>query len=438
MSTEKTSTASRRDFLKTSSAVTAAAVAAPFIMTSKTHAVSPGDTIKVGLVGCGGRGTGAAGNALSADPNVVITAVADIYENKAQSAVETLSSMKDAGKRVEVPKKNIFAGFDAFSGVIESGVDVVLLATPPGFRPQHMKAAVAAGKHMFIEKPMATDAPGVRSIMESTERAKEKGLGICAGFCWRYNHAERALHEQVHNGAIGDIRAMYATYNTGQLWDRTNPKDTTALQKQLRNWYYYTWLSGDFIAEQAVHAIDWMQWAMKDATPLRAIAHGGRQVRVQEQYGHINDHFEVVYEYAGGVRGFLFCRQQNNCASDNSATYYGSKGTARETGFKNEHQINDLSGERIWKYEGKRPDMYVVEHEMFYSSLRAGKPINDGDRMAKSTMCAIMGRTAAYTGQIITWDMMMKSQEQLVPENLTWDSPAPEVKVAMPGQTKFI
>ncbi len=430
---------SRRQFLKTSSVATASLAAGPAILGTKSSAASPGDTIKVGLIGAGGRGSGAASNALAADNNAVLTAVADIYEDQATRSLRNLKESKAYGERVQVDSKNVFVGFDAYQAVIDSGVDVVILATPPGFRPQHVKAAVAAGKNMFVEKPMATDAPGVRSMMASVAEAKKKKLGLCAGFCWRYNLSERALFERIHAGDIGDIRAAYCTYNTGLLWDRTNPQDTTELQRQLRNWYYYTWLSGDHYLEQAVHAVDWLCWAMKDVVPVKAIAHGGRQVRTAEKYGNIFDHFEVVYEYANGARGFLFARQQAGCANDNSGTFYGTKGTAHEQAFgPAPNHIKNFDGEMTWRYRGERPDMYVQEHKEFFASLRSGQPINDGDRMCTSTMVGILGRMAAYTGQSISYEEALNSEEKLVPDTLTWDSPAPEVRIAKPGQTKFV
>jgi predicted dehydrogenase len=434
-----TPTTSRRHFLKTSSAATAGFLSAPAILGTKSSAASPGDTIKVGLIGAGGRGSGAAGDALTADPNTVLTAIADIYPEQAQRTVANLKASNTLGERVDVPSKNIFAGFDAYKAVLESGVDVVILATPPGFRPQHVKAAVEAGKHMFVEKPMATDAPGLRSIMASVAEARKRKLGVCAGYCWRYNASERALYERIHAGDIGEIRSAYCTYNTGLLWDRTNPRDTTDLQKQLRNWYYYTWLSGDHYLEQAVHAVDWLCWAMKDIVPVKAIAHGGRQVRTAEKYGNIFDHFEVVYEYANGARGFVFARQQAGCANDNLATFYGTKGTAYEMSFgPAPNHIKDLSGEMVWRFRGDRPNMYVQEHKEFFASLRSGQPINNGDRMASSTMVGLLGRMAAYTGQSISYEEALNSQEKLVPDSLTWDSPAPVSTIAMPGQTKFV
>ena len=428
---------SRREFLKTSTATAAGLIAAPAILGTRASAASPGDELRVGLIGCGGRGSEAAMNALRGDKNAVLTAIADIYEENIESKIPHMLKDEELGRRVKLEKKNRFVGLDAYKAVLDSGVDVVILATPPGFRPLHMKAAVEAGKHMFVEKPMATDAPGVRSIMESVAEAKKRKLAVCAGFCWRYSSPQRALYEKIHNGEIGEVMAMYATYNTGFLWDRSSPSDVTPLQKQLRMWYYYTWLSGDHLCEQAIHAIDWMQWAKKDVVPVKAIAHGGRQVRTAPKYGNIFDHFEVVYEYADGTRGFLFTRQQAGCANDNSAVYYGTKGTARDLAFSGAMTL-DPKGERTWRYTGPKPVMYDVEHAEFFASIRSGNLVNNGDRMATSTMVGIMGRMAAYTGQEITYEQALASKEKLVPDNLTWDSPAPEVKVAMPGQTKFV
>jgi myo-inositol 2-dehydrogenase / D-chiro-inositol 1-dehydrogenase len=430
-------TSTRRDFLKTSTATTAGLLAGPAILGTKSSAASPGDELRVGLIGCGGRGSEAAMNALRGDPNAVLTAVGDLYASTIDSKLNAMRDNEELSRRVKVEKKNQFVGLDAYKAVLDSGVDVVILATPPGFRPQHMKAAVEAGKHMFVEKPMATDAPGVRSLMESVARAKERKLAVCAGFCWRYSSPQRALYEKIHQGEIGQVTAMYATYNTGFLWDRSNPSDVTPLQKQLRMWYYYTWLSGDHLCEQAIHAIDWLQWVKKDVVPVKCMAHGGRQVRTAPKYGNIFDHFEVVYEYADGTRGFLFTRQQAGCANDNSAVYFGTEGVGRDLGFSGTRILGGKN-EIKWRYEGPKPVMYDVEHAEFFASIRSGKLINDGDRMITSTMVGIMGRMAAYTGQEITYEQAVNSQEKLVPDNLTWDSPAPEVKVAIPGQTPFV
>jgi predicted dehydrogenase len=427
---------SRRTFLKTSTAAAiGSAISGPLIMGTKSSAASPGDTIKVGMVGCGGRGSGAAQQALNADKNVILTSMGDAFNDRLQSSLKSLKADGEVGDRVQVKPENCFIGLDAYQKVIDSGVDLVILTTPPGFRPMHLKAAIEANKHVFCEKPMATDAPGVRSVMETVAEAKRRKLAIVAGFCWRYNLAERAGFEQIHNGAIGDIRTIYGTYNTGSLWSRPRQAGWTDLEWQIRNWLYFTWLSGDHLVEQAVHTVDKMAWAMKDEPPIKAIAHGGRQVRTAAEYGHIFDHFEVVYEYPNDVHGFIFCRQQANCANDNSDTILGTKGVARILGFKS---VPVVKGETNWKYQGPRPDMYQVEHNELFASIRKGEPINNGVRMASSTMLAIMGRMAAYTGKEITWDEALSSQESLRPEKLDWDAPLEVPEVAIPGKTKFI
>src|ERR1043166_3781431 len=434
--TQKELSTSRRTFLKTSTAAAlGGALSGPLILGTKSSAASPGDTIKVGLIGCGGRGSGAAKQALNADKNVILTSMGDAFQDRLKSSLDALKTDPEVGEKVNVKPDNCFIGLDACQKVLESGVDVVILATPPGFRPAHLKAAIAADKHVFCEKPMATDAPGVRSVLETVEEAKRRKRAIVAGFCWRYNLAERAGFEQIHNGAIGDIRTIYGTYNTGSLWSRPRKPGWSDLEWQIRNWLYFTWLSGDHLVEQAVHTVDKMAWAMKDEPPIKAIAHGGRQVRTAPEYGHIYDHFEVVYEYPDDVHGFIFCRQQANCANDNSDTILGTKGVARILGFKS---VPLVKGETRWKYSGPRPDMYQVEHNELFASIRKGEPINDGVRMARSTMLAIMGRMAAYTGKEITWEEALNSKENLQPERIAWDIALPVPPVATPGKTNFI
>jgi len=424
----------RRQFLKTS-ALLGSALLAPNILPSRANAAEDGPVLKVGLVGCGGRGTGAAGEALAADKNVVLTALADVFEEKLMASLEILRQQAPA--KVKVEPDHCFVGLDAYQKLIDSGVDVVLLATPPGFRPVHLKAAVAAGKHIFCEKPVATDAPGVRSVLETVAEAQKKKLSLVAGFCWRYNLAERALYERVHAGDIGDVRAVYGTYYTGAVRSMPpaseRPAGMSDLEWQLRNWYNFNWLSGDSLVEQAVHAVDWMLWAFKDQHPEKAVAVGGRQI--PSEGGNIFDHFEVNYEFSGGARGFLGSRQQAGCANDNSATIFGTKGDGRVLGFGG---VPWIKGEKPWNYQGPRPNMFQVEHDELFASIRSGQPINNGARMANTTLAAIMGRMAAYTGQEITWDMALNSKESLVPDKLTWKTPIPVPSWAMPGKTKFV
>jgi predicted dehydrogenase len=429
---------SRRQFLKTSSvAALGGAFASPLAVTQSASAArSGGGTLKVGLVGCGGRGTGAAAQALSTGEDVVLTAMADAFEERVQSSRKRLRDNEQFGSRVKVPNEACFVGLDGYQKVIDSGVDVVLLATPPGFRPQHLQAAVEAGKHIFCEKPMATDAPGVRSVLKSAAKAKEKNLALVAGFCWRYHFARRAFYEQVHQGAIGDIRAVYATYLTGPVKPMppasTRPAGMGDVEWQMRNWYNFTWLSGDGLVEQACHSVDKIAWAMKDVPPLKAVGNGGRQFPNHE--GNIFDHIDVFYEYPDGVRAFMAQRQSTGCHSDNSDYVMGADGVGTIKGW------NDpvITGKNKWRYRGPKGNMYQIEHDELFASIRNGKPINDGIWMAHSSLMAIMGRMAAYTGQEITWEQAMNSQLKLVPDNLTWDMDLPIRPMAMPGRTEFV
>lgn len=429
--------ATRRAFLKTT-AFAAATIAAPAILPGKLLAAENQPTLRIGLIGCGGRGTGAAGNALRADANVTLVAMGDVFPDQIEKSLKALRSEAELAPKVQVTQARCFTGFDAYQKVIESGVDVVLLTTPPGFRPLHLKAAVAAGKHVFCEKPMAVDAPGVRSVIATAAEAKEKKLSLVAGFCYRYNNGVRALMEQIHNGAIGEIRAIHTAYNTGGLWSKPRQEGWTDMEWQIRNWMYFTWLSGDHITEQAVHNLDKMSWMMKDVPPERCMAIGGRQARTAPEYGHIFDHFGVVYEYAAGVRAFHFCRQQSNTTPDNSDYVMGAAGVAQIVrSFSGPYVIR---GKNNWRFqeEQKARDMYQNEHNELFAAIRSGKPINDGPWMAQSTMLAVMGRLAAYTGQVITWEEALNSQENLFPEKLTWDAPLSVPPVAIPGFTKLL
>ena len=420
---------SRRDFLKTSAVLAGAAAATHLAIPSNVHAGGD-DLIKVGLIGCGGRGCGAADQAVKAGPNIQLTAIGDVFPDHLASAQRTLK--KDLGDKYAVPEKNCFSGFDAYKEVIGSGVDVVLLTTPPHFRPLHFQAAIEAGKHTFVEKPVAVDAPGVRSILETVKKAKEKNLAVVSGLCWRYHHAKRETFAKVHEGAIGDILAMQCTYNTGYLRCYKREKDWSDMEYQLRNWWYYTWLSGDHNVEQHIHSLDKMAWAMKDEFPEKAFGVGGRQVRTEEVYGHIFDHHAVVYEFKNGVKAFSMCRQQENTDNEIKDFLFGTKGVC-------DVMAHSITGANPWRHRSNKKDpddMYQNEHNELFASIRSGKPINDGERMAKSTLMAILGRMASYTGKVITWDKAMASTEDLSPSKYEWGSlPFPEV--ARPGITKF-
>ena len=428
MSGVKRDSASRRGFLKTA----AGAAAAPGLL----QAADADQAIKVGLVGCGGRGSGAAAQALQADDYAVLTAVADIDRGQIDKSLAAIEGRHEGKNKVRVDKDRQFLGLDAFQKVIDSDVDVVLFATPPGFRPMHIKAAVEAGKHVFCEKPMAVDAPGTRSVLETVRLSREKKLSLVAGFCWRYNNSLTAIMERVHNGSIGSLVAYYATYYTNPVkpmppaYER--PIGMSDVEWQIRNWYNFVWLSGDGLVEQAVHSADKIAWVMRDEPPESCAAVGGRQIPAQD--GNIFDHFEVNYLYPNGVRAFLGCRQIVGCHNENSDYILGSEGRA----LIGRGMLPTIEGETNWVFSGRQNNMYQEEHDVLFRSIRRGEPVNDGERMATSTMLAIMGRMAAYSGRQITWEEAMQSEERRFPEKLSWNMAYDPPPLARPGQTEFV
>ncbi len=427
----------RRQFLKSSSAAfLGSALVSPLGFPNISSGAPTSDKLKIGFIGCGGRGTGAAAQALKADSNVELHAMGDVFADRIEQSLESLQ--KEAPDKINVTPERRFVGLDAYQKVIASGVDVVLLTTPPGFRPLHIKAAVEAGKHIFTEKPMAVDGPGVRSVLASLAEARKKKLAVVDGFVWRYSQGHRATYKKIQDGALGGITSLYSCYNAGQTtkhdkWNRENCQ--TDLEWTLRRWYFFTWLSGDHIVEQAVHSIDKMLWAMNDEPPLKAIAHGGRQVRTGAEEGHIFDHFAVVYEWANGVKGFHFCRQQNYCAAGTTDTIFGTKGVCD---IVSSRRLMVIKGANPWRYEGRPDEPYQTEHDEMYASIRAGALLHTGDRMINSTLMAILGRMAAYTGQEITWEQALNSTEVLMPPDLDWNMRLPVPAVALPGKTKFV
>lgn len=427
--TNSQSSQARRDFLATS----AAAIGASLATTLVAPAVHAGgsETLKIGLVGCGGRGTGAAKDALGADPNVKLVALGDMFRDRLE---QSRNQLKGVGpEKMAVDDDHSFVGIDAYKQVIDSGVDVVLLCSPPHFRPAHLKYAVEKGKHVFAEKPVAVDAPGVRSVLATCAEAKNKNLSIVSGLCWRYHPAMRETVQRVLDGDVGRIVSLQCNYNAGGLWLHARHPDWSDMEWQLRNWLYFTWLSGDHNVEQHVHSLDKMAWVMGDTYPVRAMGLGGRQARVQPEYGHIFDHHAVCYEFANGVRCHSYCRQQQGAANDVSDWVFGTDGTASLI----EHSIK---GSKPWKFraqKGQKLDMYQEEHNALFASIRSGNPINNGDYMTKSSLMAIQGRMATYTGQVITWDQALNSQEDLTPASYEFGS-LPTAPVAIPGVTKFV
>ncbi len=422
--------ATRRDFLRGSTIATAAAGLSAGLAVPLVHAAGS-STIKVGLVGCGGRGTGAAEQALTADSNARLVAMADAFQDRLDEHLSILKG-SEVASRVDVPKDRQYTGFDGYKHVIDQ-VDLVLLTTPPHFRPIHLAYAVQKGVHAFVEKPMAVDGPGLRAFLQACKEAKAKNLSLVNGFCWRYDGPRRETMKQVFDGQIGKVVAIETTYNSQGVWDPRKTRDqcTSDMVYQMRNWYYYCWLSGDHIAEQAVHGLDTMGWVMGDKPPIRCWGVGGRQSRTDPKYGNIWDHFSVVYEYPESVRGYHHCRHWVNTPTQVKDYVLGTKGTADVFG-------HTISGENRWRYRGSRTkrDMYQVEHDEMFAAIRAGKPINNGEQAAQSTLLALMGRTAAYTGRVITPEMILNSKEDLSPPKYEF-GPLAVSPIPVPGVTKF-
>lgn len=425
----------RRKFLRNTSAGVASLVAAPYVARGQGDA-SP---IKVGLVGCGGRGSGAASQALNADKGAVLWSMGDAFEDRLNGSLKRFQEgAKGKAGQVQVPAERRFVGMDAFRQVIDSGVDVVLLATPPGFRPQHLRAAVEAGKHVFCEKPMAVDAPGVRSVMESAQIAKAKGRCLVSGFCWRYSTSRREAFERVLGGDIGDLRAYYATYYTGPVKpmrpESARPDGMGDVEWQVRNWYNFAWTGGDSLVEQAVHSVDKVSWAMGDQPPIAAVANGGR-TRPNHK-GNIFDHFSVVYEYPNGVLGLLSSRQIPSCFNENADYIVGENGRCVINGGR--VALENAKGRNMWRFRSSEDNnMYQEEHDTLFAAIRKGETVNDGDWMATSTMLAILGRMAAYTGQRVTWEDALQSTTDLAPDHLAFEDRFDPGPVPQPGVTKF-
>jgi predicted dehydrogenase len=418
---------SRRTFFGYSSAAATSLVLAQAVRSRAQE----GSTLRVGLVGCGGRGTGAAENALKADNNVKLVAMADAFEDRLNSSLEVLKK-RDVADKLDVSEENRFVGFDAYKEVIKRA-DVILLTTPPHFRPMHIKAAVEAGKHIFAEKPCAVDAQGVRSVLADCERARQKGIAVVSGLCLRYHAPYRELMKRVHAGDIGKIVTMQANDFRGPIWVKPRQPGQSEMEYQMRNWYYFTWLSGDFNVEQHVHMLDLCSWAMKDEYPVSALGTGGRQVRTGPEYGNIYDHHSVIYDYKDGARLFANCRQQAGCAGDISATIVGTKGLAYFSS-RGSYLLTD----RRERFAGESENMYQVEHDELFAGVRKNDLLNNGDYMAKSTLLAILGRMATYTGQKVTWEQAMNSAEDLTPSSYEWNATPPPSEIAIPGMTKLV
>jgi predicted dehydrogenase len=417
------STPSRRDFLKSSAALGAAAFLAP--LPKANFFVGGSDKLKVGAIGCGGRGSGAIADILQAVPGKVeIVALADAFKDRIDGCRGWLKEEHE----ITIPEDRCFVGLDAYKALLATDVDLVILATSPGFRPLHIEAAAAAGKHIFAEKPVAVCPAGVRKVLAAGKLMEEKGLAFVTGTQRRHQASYIETMKRIHEGAVGDITGGSVYWHQGGLWSHQKRAEWSAAEWQMRNWLYFVWLSGDHIVEQHVHNIDVMNWVM-GGPPVKAFGMGGRQVRTDPVYGHIFDHFYIEYEFRNGVKIHSSCRQIDGCESRVEEMFFGTKGRTNGAGR--------IDGETKWRYEGDNPNPYVIEHKDLVESILAGKPLNESKRIAESTLTAIMGRMSAYTGKLVTFDFAMQSQLDTFPKDLTFgDLSVPPV--AVPGRTPLV
>jgi predicted dehydrogenase len=411
--------------LKTSGVVVAGGALAGTLGIAKSAHAAGSDTVKVALIGCGGRGSGAAGDCLSAKEAVRIVAMADLFEDRLNNAFRELKARFN--ERIDVTDERKFAGFDAYQKAIDAGCDMVILATPPGFRPIHFEAAVKAGKHVFMEKPVATDAPGVRQVLAAAEESKKKNLAVGVGLQRRHQKGYLETIKRLQDGAIGDIMAARVYWNGTTPWVQTRAKlndqfkrPLTEMEYQCRNWYYFTWICGDHIVEQHIHNMDVINW-LKNGHPVKANGMGGCEVRKGKDYGETFDHHFVEFEYADGSKMFSQCRHIEGCWNSVSEHVHGANGTCDIGGYRIRAHGSD-----VWRHNGRGDaNPYRQEHVDLLDSIVAGKPINEAEYGAHSTMTAILGRMCTYSGQELSWDDALNSTKNLLPTEWSFNAVPP-------------
>ncbi|MHC4394122.1 MAG: Gfo/Idh/MocA family oxidoreductase [Planctomycetota bacterium] len=437
---KKVSGVSRREFIKTSAAVSMAAAFSP---AAKIFAAGS-DKIRVGVIGCGGRGSGAAVDCIKSADGVEIVAIGELFKDHLDKGInrikKKLTEEKLPADKLKVTEETSFVGFDAYKKVVACDVDMVIIATPPHFRPTQLKAAIEAGKHVFMEKPVAVDAPGVRSIIATSQLAESKGLAIVAGTQRKHQKHYLEIIKRIHKGDIGEIVAAQCYWNMEGLWLEAAKNNLANKEKlgwsdmeyQIRNWLFLVWLSGDHIVEQHVHNVDVVNWAI-GSHPIKAMGVGGREVRTGPEFGNIFDHFAIEFEYPNGARLLSMCRQTEGCIRQVSERVVGTKGSVYTDG-----SVGYIEGQNAYKFEGESPNPYVQEHTDLIASIRRGNVLNEGRRVAESTMTAIMGRMSAYTGRALQWDWVMNASKlDLSPPKYEFGD-LPLRPVAVPGKTKLV
>ena len=433
---------SRRNFVK-STALFSAVMMLPATEMNAMFNVLNDKTLKIALVGCGGRGTGAANQALKADENVQLVAMADAFEDRLNGSLQHLEKEFEGTKKVKVKEKNKFIGFDAYKKAIDLA-DVVILTTPPGFRPYHFEYAVNAGKHVFMEKPLAVDIPGIRKVLEMAKVAKAKKLNVVVGLQRRYQKNYIEIEKQIREGAVGKITSGQVYWNSSGVWVNPRKPGQTELDYQMRNWYYFNWLCGDHILEQHIHNIDVANWFIGEY-PISAQGMGGRLVRTGPEHGEIFDHHFVEFKYPSGAIISSQCRHQPGTWSKVGEDFQGTKGIV-DTNDAGAAKIVGYDNEDIFSYRGRNdPNPYQQEHDELFKSIRNKGVISDTENGAYSTMTAIMGRMATYSGQVINWDEALKSDLQIMPAEVTWDTTPPTLPgedgnypIPIPGKTKVM
>ncbi len=425
---------SRREAIKSGAATAAGAAVLATVGRLRAASAAGSDEIRVGLIGCGGRGAGAAGQALRAAKGVKLVAMGDTFKDRLDGTLKHLKE-GESGALVDVPADRQFIGFDAYEKVIAQDVNYVIIATPPAFKAPMIKAAIAAGKNVFTEKPMAVDGPTIRMCFEAGAEAKRKNLALGVGLQRHHQKAYLEAMKRIHGGALGEITSGRCYWLQKELWMKPRQPAWTDMEWQMRNWLYFAWLSGDHIVEQHIHNIDVMNWGI-GAHPVAAVAMGGRQQRIDPAYGHIYDHFAVDYEYPKDVHVMSLCRQIPGCHNQISEHLVGTQGRFDSTGD------GSIKGKKSWTpvaADAKHAnlDPYLVEHTDLIESIRKGKPNNEMQYSAESNLAAIMGRISAYTGKRITWEQALESKESLVPAKLAFGKLATP-PVAIPGTTDII
>ncbi|WP_194976200.1 Gfo/Idh/MocA family protein [Aquiflexum lacus] len=431
----------RRDFLKTSAILAGGMMIQPFSIPGAYAAGT--DEIKLAVIGCGGRGTGAVFQAFETGYNIKLVAMADAFRDRIDKSYTPIMD-KYGSDKVDVPEERKFVGFEGYKEAIKLA-DVLILASPPGFRPDHFEEAVKQGKQVFMEKPVAIDAIGIRRVLAAAEEAKKKKLNVVVGLQRHYQDNYRETIKRIHDGAIGDIVGGQVYWNDGGVWVNPRQEGQTEMEYQMRNWYYFNWLCGDHINEQHVHNIDVANW-VKNSYPVQAYGTGGRQVRTGKEHGEIFDHHSITFTYADGTVIFSECRHFPGAANRVDESFQGTKGKVFLSAG-NHGNLTDYKGNALYTHErDNNPNPYQVEHNELFAAIVAGEyKFADAENAAKSTMTAIMGRYATYSGKVVTWDEALNSNVNLMPDKLAWDA-MPKVlpnadgyyPFAIPGKTKVI